>query len=98
MCYSYSLETGSHQVRIRTTKNTLTTNAAPFRLVPRHLATVDYLPTIRCQRHLLWEFVDMRRLLNQWRNAGDVREGPRARAAIFRDRVRPVVDYRGFDR
>ncbi|CAN0248928.1 unnamed protein product, partial [Ectocarpus sp. 12 AP-2014] len=36
---------------------------------------------------ILWEFIDTKRLLEQWRNAGDVRGGQRARTAPFRKRA-----------
>ncbi|CAM9649226.1 unnamed protein product, partial [Ectocarpus sp. 12 AP-2014] len=36
---------------------------------------------------ILWEFIDTKRLLEQWRNAGDIRGGQRARTAPFRKRA-----------
>ncbi|CAM9284864.1 unnamed protein product, partial [Hapterophycus canaliculatus] len=43
----------------------------------------------------LWEFVNTRRLLKQWRKAGDGSGGDRARTAPFRDRAKMALSYRG---
>ncbi|CAN0068165.1 unnamed protein product, partial [Ectocarpus fasciculatus] len=37
---------------------------------------------------VLWEFIDTKRLLEQWRRAGDIGGGHRARTAPFRKRVK----------
>lgn len=51
----------------------------------------DLLPVTKYptqHRQFLWEFVDTKRLLKQWRKAGDVLGGHRGRTAPFRSRVK----------